>query len=293
MALSKNISVFGVHSVCAYNPDTFEPYGIARVLGNITMSLSGELVALNGGSNLYPWDVEKGVISTEGSLLLREVPNWSFGALQGADATVNAAEPNGSTTALQNVGGASVVATTGIASVGVKAGSEVDVKSGLCVIKAVSATTVDVFAFTNVDFLRGADLNYIDDSLKINAAPITIATGTDVDIPSIGLELTGGAGTIGMTIGDTAWFDCRSQNTASTEVTVGKSGETIPDIGLFCVAQKKGNAEIFFLDIMRVAASSFPFNFAEQAWMESEVSFQAFRDEQRNGVYRYIRIDGA
>lgn len=292
MALSTSRSVFGIHSIATYNPATFVPYGIAKVVGSLTLTFSGEQVPLNGGSLLYPWKVEKGVISTEGSFLLREVPDWSFEALQGAAATVNAAETGGSVTTIANVGGSSVVASTGIASVGVKSGSEADVKSGMYVVKAASATTVDVYALTDVDFLRGTSLTFVNDALKITASPLTITTGTAVTIPSLGIELTGGAGTIGMTTGDTAWFDARSINTASRTVTVGKSGETIPNIGILCAAQKQGSGEIFFLDIFQVAASGFPYNLTEKAWMESEVSFQAFYDATRNGVYREIFVDG-
>lgn len=292
MALSTARSVFGIHSITTYNPATFEPYGTAKVIGSLSLTFSGEQIPLNGGSLLYPWAVEKGVISTEGSFLLREVPDWSFEALQGAAATVNSAEAGGSVTTIANVGGTSVVAATGIASVGVKSGSEADVKSGMYVVKAASSTTVDVYCMSDVDFLRGTDLVFVNDALKITSSPLTITSSTPVTIPSCGLELTGGAGTIGMTTGDTAWFDARSINTASRTVTVGKSGETIPDIGILCAAQKKGSGEIFFLDLFKVAASGFPYNLTEKAWMESEVSFQAFYDATRNGVYREIYVDG-
>jgi hypothetical protein len=292
MALSTARSVFGIHSIATYNPATFEPYGIAKVLGSLTLSLTGEQIPLNGGSLPYPWDVQSGVVSTEGSFVLREVPDWSFEALQGSLATVNAAETSGAVTTIANVKGSSVVAATGIASVSLLAGASVDVKSGMYVVKAASTTTVDVYALSDVDFLRGADLTFVNDSLKITSSALTITTGGDVNIPSIGLKLTGGAGTIGMTAGDTAWFDARSVNQASRTVTVGKSGETIPTVGLLCAAQKKGSGEIFFLDIFKVQSSGFPYNLTEKAWMESEVSFQAFYDATRNGVYREIYIDG-
>lgn len=292
MALSAAKHIYGIHSICAYNPDTLVPYGISKVIGSLSMTLTGEKVPLNGGSLLYPWAVEKGLISTEGSILMREVPTWSHEALQGAVATENAAETAGAATTIANANGTSTVAATGIASVGLTAAASADIKSGMYVVKVVSATTVDVYAMTDVDFLRGTDLVYVNDLLKITSSALTIATGADVNIPNTGLKLTGGAGTIAMTVGHTAWFDARSVNTGSRNVTVGKSGETVPDIGIMCAAQKKGNSEIFFLDIFRVSASGFPYNFTEKAWMESEVSFQAFYDATRNGVFREIYIDG-
>jgi hypothetical protein len=274
MTLSRSQSVFGIHSICAYNPDTFEPYGIAKVVGSLAFQNSGEQIPLHGGSSLYPWEIEAGIISAEGSFLFKEVPDWSFQAFQGAAATTNAAETGGAATTIANINGTSAVAATGILSVGVESGQEAEVKTGLYMVKVVTATTVDVYALTDVDFRRGTDLTYQNDALKITASPLTIATSTAVTIPNTGLELTGGGGTIAMTVGDTAWFDARSINTGSTTVTVGADGNTFLDTGILCAAQKKGNSEIFLLDLMRVKATGFPFNLTEKAWMESEISFQ-------------------
>ena len=293
MALTRTQSVYGIHSICAYDPDTMLPYGIAKVVGKMSLNLAGEQTSLYGGSNPYPWDVQAGIIKTEGSILLREVPDWSFAAFQGVTATTGAAETGGAVSTITNIYGATVVASTGIASVSVKAGSEADVKNCVYVVKAASATTVDVYALTDVDATRGTDLTYQNDALKITASALTIATGADVDIPNTGLKLTGGAGTIAMTTGHSAQFDSRSINTSSTRATVGASGLTIPNVGLLCAAQKKGNNEIFMLDIMRCQTSGFPFNLQEKAFMETEISFQAFYDTTRDGVYRYIRVDGS
>ncbi len=292
MPLSQNRSVFGIHSVCAYNPSTFEPYGIFKVLGALTLTNTGEQIPLNGGSQLYPWAVEKGANNAEGSILVREIPNFSYEAFQGASVTENAAETGGAVTTIANVKGASVVAATGIASVGLKSGQSSSVKAGMYVVKAASTTTVDVYALTDVDFLKGTDLTYQNDALKITASPLTITTAGVVEIPGTGLELTGGAGTIGMTAGDTAWFDSRPINTASRTVTVGAANQTIPDVGLMCVAQKRGSGEIFFLDIFRAACSGFPYNLTEKAFQESEISFQAYYDSTRNGVFREVYIKG-
>lgn len=293
MSLTRNQSIFGIHSICPYNYETMEPYGIFKVVGSLSLSNSQEQIPLNGGASFYPWDIESGVKSAEGSFLVREVPDFVFGAIEGTAATTNAAATGGSVTTITNIKGSSVVAATGIASVGVKSGSEADVKTGVYLVKAASATTVDVYALTDVDALRGTDLPYQNDALKITASALTIATTTAVTIPGLGLELTGGAGTIAMTTGDTAWFDARSINTGSTTVTVGVAGETKPTVGLLCAAQKKGNNEIFMLDIMKATCGGFPFNLTEKAWMESEITFQAAYNSVRNGVYRFIRVDGS
>lgn len=292
MALSNIQASFGIHSVCAYNPETRIPYGIMKVLGSLTLNNQGEQIPLNGGSLLYPWKVEKGAITTEGNFVTREIPNWSFTALQGSEPTVNSAEANGNVDTPINVKGSSVIAATGIASVSVKSGEEANVKTGIFVIKAVSATTVDVYSMSDSGFKRGSNLAYVDDTLKITSSPLTITTGSPVEIPNTGLEITGGAGTIAMTEGDTAMYAARSQNTRSTVVKVGASGETIPDVGLFCAAQEQGTGEMIFLDIFRAAVSGFPMSMTEKAWAEADISFQAYYDQTRDGVYEFRYTDG-
>jgi len=293
MALTRNQSIFGIHSVAIYNAETFQPYGIAKVVGSLTLNDSEEQVPLMGGSSRYPWDIEGGAATTEGSFVMRELPDKLWTPITGATATTGAAEASGGVGTIANIGGTSVVAATGIASVGLKSGSSADVKSGIYVVKAASATTVDVYSLTDVDALRGGDLAYQDDALKITASALTIAQSAAVEIPNTGLELTGGAGTIAMTTGDTAWFDCRSINSGYTTATVGANGITKPNVGIVCAAQKKGNNEIFLIDIMNAKLGGLPFNFAEKAWMESEITFQAVYNSVRDGVYRFMRINGS
>ena len=293
MTLSRNQSIFGIHSIALYNFETLQPYGIFKTVGSLTLSNAQEQIPLHGGASPYPWEVESGVKTAEGSFLIRELPDSAFLPIEGTAATTNAAEASGASTALANIGGTSVVASTGIATVGVETGSEADVKTGMYLVRVATATTVDVYSLTDVDALRGTDLVYQDDALKITASALTITTSTAVSIPNTGLELTGGSGTIGMTVGDTAWFDARSINTGSTDVTVGATGVISPTVGILCAAQKKGNNEIFLLDIMKATTGGLPFNFTEKAWMESEITFQAAYNSVRNGVYRHIRVNGS
>lgn len=290
MALSAQQTIFGIHSVAAYNPATFEPYGIAKVLGSFSLNLSSELIELTGGSNVFPWETEVGPISTEGVLTLREFPDWLYNTFLGDAATTGSAETAGAVGTITDLFGGSVVAATGITSVGLKAGSSANVKTGIYMVKAASATTVDVYALTDVDFARGSDLSYVNDTLKITSSALTIATSTAVEIPNTGLELTGGGGTIAMTTGHTAYFDSRAINTGNTRATIGTSNQTFVDVGMVCAAQKKGNDEIFLLDIMRAKAIGVPFNLTEKQFMESEINLRASRDSTRDGVFRIIRV---
>lgn len=294
MALSRHQAIFGIHSIAAYNPDTFQPFGIAKVTGAFTFNLVGETVPLVGGSNLFPWEVENGPIESSGSFVLKEFPDWIYEAFLGNAATTVAAEANGNTSAILNISGTSTVsATVGIASVGVETGNEADVKTSIYMVQVISATTVDVFSLTDVDFARGADLVFDDDTLKITASALTIpSTGGTVSIPNTGLEFTGGSGTVAMTTGDTAWFDSRAQNTGATTATIGLTNSSFVDVGIIVAAQRKGNNEIFLLDIVRAKAIGVPLPFGEKAWMESEINFAAFYDTTRDAVFRTIRVDG-
>lgn len=294
MALSRNQSVFGIHSIAAYNPDTFVPFGIAKVVGAMTFSLSGETVPLLGGSNLFPWEVENGPIDSSGTFTFKELPDWLYQAFLGNAATTVAAEVNGNTSTIVNLSGTSAVsATVGIDSVGVESGNEADVKTAIYMVSVITATTVDVFALTDVDFSRGTDLIFQNDGLKITASALTIpGTSGTVSIPNTGLEFTGGSGSIAMTVGDTAWFDSRAQNTGATTATIGLTNSSFVDVGLVVAAQRKGNQEIFLLDIVRAKALGTPFPFVEKGWMESEINFTAFYDTTRDAVFRTIRVDG-
>lgn len=291
MALSTSQAMFGVHSVTAYNPTSLLPYGTAKVVGSASFGFSSDLVELRGGSNLYPWKVEPGPITSEGSITLREYPDWLHEVFLGNAATTRAAESGGGVSSLANAEGTSVVAATGLASVGVKSGSEADVKTGFYVVKAESATTVNVYAMSDVDFATGTDIDFENDALKITASPLTITTSTAVTIPNTGLELTGGSGTIGMVEGDTAFFDARAINAGSTEVKIGGNNSTYVDVGLVLTAQKQGDGSIHYIDVFRAKGIGVPMNMTESAFAESEIAMRAFYDTKRDGVFRFLRVD--
>ncbi len=292
MPLSKNQSIFGIHSITAYNPSTRQPYGTAKVLGSLTFNNSGENISLTGGSQAYPWDVENGLVNADGTINIKEMPDWLPGAFFGDPLTTNAAETGGSATAIANVFGTSAVAATGLLSVGVKSGSEADVKTNTYQVLVVSATTVDVYAMSDVDFARGTDLTFQDDALKITASPLTVSLSGVVEIPGTGLELTGGAGTIAMTVGDTATFDSRSINTGSTTGIIGTSNQNFVEVGLYCTAQKKGSNELYHIDIFRAKGTGQPITFTANAWTEGEIPFGAFYDSVRDGVFSISRVAG-
>lgn len=292
MALSKPRSIYGIHQVTIYHIATALPYGTLRVLAGSTLSLSGELVQLTGGSSKYSWDAQDGLITAELSLKPKEIPSWLFKVLLGKTPTDVADDP-GNTSTLTNVNGTSVLeATTGIASVDVKTGSEDDLKFGKYIVVAVSATTVDVYGLTNIDFQRGTDKTYVDEALKINTTPLTITTpGVATELPDFGVEFTGGSGTIAMTTGDTAKFDINPPSLEQMDVAIGGINDCIPEFGAFITAQKQANGSMWSFDCFRVKALGFPFGMEEKAYNEAEITAVLMRDDGEDRIFhaRYLK----
>lgn len=294
MGLSKPNILYGVHQISAYNPLTGDTYGTARVLGSANVTLAGEQVSLTGGSNAYPWDSQDGAITPEVSINLKEMPDFMIELLLGKAPTV-VADDAGGVDALVNVNGVSVLdAVTGIDSVGVKTGSEADVKFSKYLVKVVSPTTVDVYAYTNVDFRRGTDKVYEDDLLKITATPLTITTlGVATEVPGFGVELIGGSGTIAMTADDTADFFSYPASLEKMNVRIGGDGDTVPEFGLMIAAQKQKDGTMWIFDLFRASAIGLPFNMGEKAYNEAEITLSLSRDEDKDGVFDIYRLKPA
>src|SRR5687768_6561752 len=247
MGLSNPRTIYGVHSLTLYDRSTWEPFGIIKVLGSLTMALSGEFNDLFGGSSKFAWDSESGVIDTSLTGTIKEIPDFAFEKFLGASVTQNAAEATGNVGSLTNKNGTSVMdATTGIASVAAKTGSESSLKTGLYVVKAVSATTVQVFCMSDYDFDQGTDETFEDDDLSLSSAALTVpGTSGTVDLDDFGLTFTGGSGVVAFETGDTAYFYVRKVNGGSSLVTFGQSTATFPEFGCLFASQKKGSGETF------------------------------------------------
>lgn len=285
MSLSNPRIFFGIHSFTPYSRTTGLPYGTVLVLGSSTFSLEGELVELRGGSAKYPFAIEEANITADLTIAPKEYPNFLYELFLGKAVTDNSAETGGSVTSIVDVNGTTVVGATGILSATIKSGQTATLKFARYVVKAASATTVDVYALSNVDFARGTDLDFVDDTLKITSSPLTITTSAAVEIPGTGIELTGGGGTIGMTTGDTATFETRPINTDSIDVVIGASTNTFPEFGALVVAQQRGSGEMVELNIFRCKAAGLPMSFSEKEFSEAEITAKAFYDSAKGGVF--------
>lgn len=295
MARSSRKQYFSIHSISFIDLDTGIPIEQVDVIGALTLTNSSDLIENFGGSSPYAFASEAGSKTTEGSMTVRELPSSIFNTLLGANTTVNAAEAAGSVTALAAYFGTGLVdGATGIASVGLKSGSSADVKNVHYTVKAVSATTVDVYASSDVDFARGSALTYQDDSLKITATPLTVpGTGGVVEIPNTGLELTGGSGVVALTTDSTATFSSRPINTGSAISNVGSDLDSLPNVGLVVEAKKRRTGELGSLHMYNVTFGGLPLNFTENEYYNGDIPFKLSRSDKHNKkAWEFLHVDG-
>lgn len=287
MSFGYNRINYGIHSICPFKIADGLPYGILKVLGGGTMTLSSEFQELFGGSNKFAWAVEASTISSEWTATVKSMPDFMFELFLGASVATTAASATGTVGDLANVKGTSAFqATTGIASVSALSGSETDLKDGIYVGKVVSATTVDIYALTDIEFKNpGANpLSYVNEELKITATALTIVAATDVNIPNLGVKLTGGSGTIAMTIGDTFRFSVRSAHNGLSAISIGSTSTIFPEHRQLCLGQKRANGDTFEMELYRVVASGMPIPFEEQTFAIPELAMKLVQDACQDKV---------
>lgn len=285
--LSQPRTLFGVHSFSPYSRSDGTFYGTLKVVASSSLSFSGSLVSLMGGSAKYPWAVEEGAISAQLNLKVRQYDDFLIQLFGGSTVSEGSADTLGGVSTLTNAKGTSITnATTGIASVSVKSGSESDLKFGKYVVKAISATTVQVYCSTDADFGRGTQKTFASDALAISSATFTITSGTGTDLTGFGLTLTGGSGTIGMTTGDTATFEVRPKNTANAVFTLGGVASIFPEFGAIVMAKKQGSGQMCELDLPRVKGEGVPIGFDENKFSEADIKCTVMYDAVLDYVAR-------
>lgn len=284
--------IYGVHSVTPYNRTTGAFYGILKVLDGSSLNVEGSLVELMGGSSKFPWAVETGELKVELSMKISQFEDFLFELFLGKAPTTVAAEASGNCSTLTSKVSGLVSATVGVATASVKSGKTADLKFAKYLVKYVSATTVDVYASSDVDGARGSDFTYQTDLLKITETPLTITASTPVEIPNTGVELTGGSGTIALVAGSSATFETRPVNNGGITARIGGlASQTMPEFGCIVIAQKRSNDEMTEIDCFRCLGSGMPIGFEKNAWANAEIKVKAFYDAAKDGVFdlRYVK----
>lgn len=285
MGLSDPRIIFGIHSVSPYSRTTGEFYGILRVLGGSSLSLSGELIKLNGGSSKYPWAIEDGLITAEMSLKPKEYPDFLFELFLGKAPTAVGSDTAGVvSTAVDKYGTSIVDAATGLASVIViPSTGAANLKFGKYVLKATSDDDLNIYVSSNIDFARGTDEDYDDDLLLVGTVAIG-DSGATTDVASLGLRFTAGSGTTAFVTGDTATFQVLPPSTKSMSVSIGGNSDVFPEFGSILMAKKRGNLEMFEIDAHRCKGVGLPLGMEENAFSEAEIKVECFYDSTLNKV---------
>lgn len=283
--------VFGIHSVTPYRRTDGTPYGILKVLGGGNLELTGETEDLFGGSSKYAYASEATQVGAQMTLNVKSYPDFLMELFLGGSVTAITAAANGEVRNTANKSGDSVIdASTGIGTVSITSGDEADAKAGRYVIKAVSATEVDVYLLTDIDFNRGTKGSYLDNALKI-AEDVLIETSSASDLSGYGIDLNGGSGTIGFTTDDTAIFDVLPAHSGGSSILIGSETSEFPAFGAIMLANKRSTGEIFQLEAYNCIGSGMPFPLQEKAWMISDLTVKVLRDEDEDAVMKITAFD--
>lgn len=263
MGLGTPRILYGVHSITPYNPVSRIPYGLLKVIGDAKLDLSADQETLYAGSNRFPWTSEGKTIKTDLTAQVKAYPDFAFALFLGASVTENGVDADGTVSAAVNVQGSSMFdPVLGFSAVAVLSASKANLKFGKYVAQAASATTFNLYAYSDIDFGNGAAETYIDDSLKVAGSPFTLADTTELDVAALGIKFTGGSG-VALVTGDTAFFEVQEPSTASISVTVGSNATQFPNFGAIFYAQKRATREMFEIEAYNVIGTGLPIDLAE------------------------------
>lgn len=291
MALSDPRIIYGVHSITPYSRTDGLPYGILKVIGSANLALNSDLEQLFAGSNKFAWAAENKTVSAELTAKVKAYPGFLFSLFLGATVTDAGVDSAGTVTALTNVKGTSLQhATTGIASIAVKAAQKANLKFGKYLLKVLTSTTVGLYLLSDIDITRGTDVVYTDDTLLVTLTIATITSAGTIAMDNVGLELTGGSGTIGMTVGDTASFSVLPPSTQSSAIVVGKATDTFPAFGALLLSQKRATGEMFEIDAHNCVGGGLPISMEENAFSQPELKMTCLYDSSLDRVFSIRHI---
>lgn len=285
MSLSQPRAIFGVHSLTPYNRSTGVPYGEGRVLQGSTFKLQGDTIELRGGSNKFAWQIEDGDVNAELSFSVSEYPNWLFELFGGQAPVQGTAEASGNLSTITDKFGTSVVAATGILATATST-TPADFKMGRFVLKASLTDELKIYFMSDVDFGRGSDADFTDDSLLV-------ATWSDIDptetflIPNFGITLTAGASATVFVVGDTATFEVRPINTFNRTGKIGGINDSFPEFGAMIYAQKNGSNAVFEIEAYKLKASGITLGAERKAFANNDYTAKASYDSVENAVCRF------
>lgn len=285
MALSDVSILKGLKNLTVYDRDTRLPKYMLRVISEMSIEPKVEEDELKVGG--VTWDSDIKEMTYELKFQAYEYPVAVVEHLTGGLKTSYTSEAAGDVEDIENVNGTTVIdATTGISTVGLISAGSADLKPGEYVLKAKTATTVSLYAMTDVAFNEGTDKAFLSDDLLIKD-DITVTSSSSTDVTGWGVKITGGSGTIAMTVGHTARFRVRRANKASYKVVVGGLNSEFEDVGIIGVPAKKKDL-YRMVDVYKVKIAGIPLSMKDGEYSSYSITAKLQYDSVKAGYYEYI-----
>lgn len=329
MPRSKVRTIYGIHSVTLYRPESGEFYGTLECLEGSNLSMSGESVELTGGSSKFPFAVADGVINTEVSFTPSEYPNFLFEVLLGKKP--DALEGTGKIDFLlekeevfKDDKKSEIISITSHKSDNLKFGKY---------FLNVSDKKVSLHASSSADFARGDSVDYKEDDLTVwsktieakKPSPGPENINEDTDTADNGAEKpnvnpnsetenpntnsspdaeTPNANThiideLGLTIEVlkpsefTNEYSCSFSvrpNKKGMEVTVGGTSDVYPEFGAILVAENQSGS-LLEIDCFRLKAAGLPIGMTKKTFSNAEITAKAMYSPEHSGVFKVTAID--
>jgi hypothetical protein len=261
-----------------------------RVLQGSTFNLEGSDIELFGGSNNFSWAVEQGDINASFEFSVSEYPNWLFEVFGGKAPTIGTAEVSGNVSALTAKKGSSVVAATGILSA-VTVSTADNLKFGKYVVEATAADAFKVYALSNVDFGRGAALDFTNDTMEIASFTEVAGLGSAHVIAALGITFTTGASATAFIPGDTATFEIRPINTFNRSVKIGGISDVFPEFSAVLYLQKRASGAVIQCDVYKLKASGLSIGAERKAFSQNDYTALASYDSEQNAVFEFKEVE--
>lgn len=276
---SPKVLRFGIKAVAPYNRETRVPYGVSEVVASGGLELAGEMVSLHGGGNRYSYDAAHGFIEPKMSITTKEFPSWLYTLMLGAAPETTDVKDSGIVRNIMNRKGTSLQSDDAIT--GVTVTTNANLKFGRYTVVATSATTIDIYAATDVDAGEGAKASFLalfDDQLKITKSSLDLQDGKNLEIATLGVTLEVAASVSGVTQGDSFTFDIVPKADYFREVTIGKNTDGFPVFGMYAISENIKGSALCLIDCFKCKANGLPMAFNEKSWGESELSIMPLID---------------
>ena len=139
--------------------------------------------------------------------------------------------------------------------------------------------------------LKNRRIEIENDALKITTSALTVpGTNGSVNIPSVGLTLVGGSGTVAMASGDTATFAALPPSTKSYVVKIGNPIDKTPAFGAIVYPESLNEGEMTEIELFKCRGIGLPLPMEEKAFAEAEIKAEVMYDSVEQAICQIRNI---